>query len=403
VSARKRSRTTIALGLIENQNAKGEASYTSTVWATGERYTRTFTEVTRTQAKKLHIEHQHEVKNEGIKPARRDMTFLELKTEAFAYLQAEIDKDGGEANGVKPTTLRNYEIALKRIPNDPIWRVRLDKFDDTFAIGFLKRLRSQHKSDMNPKGYEWKTLHETATAVRTILRYGIEQRHLRVDPFGGVPRKYRIPQHANEENVKDALAPREIRMIVAAAKSDEFVEATDTLLSNLVIQAFCEGERIGETRHTRWRDCDLVYGILTTRGTKSVRSRKRPQAAQRETTTAWERQLEQELKKGLGNPDDYVYTLADGSGEPVTVDMARVAVERAGKIAGLGHITPMNARKSVATADHLAGVDDERSAAKLGHTKDVKMKHYVRPPHDLEALVADRDRRAAYLKLDEEG
>jgi hypothetical protein len=65
VSARKRSRTTIALGLIENQNAKGEASYTSTVWATGERYTRTFTEVTRTQAKKLHIEHQHEVKNEG--------------------------------------------------------------------------------------------------------------------------------------------------------------------------------------------------------------------------------------------------------------------------------------------------------------------------------------------------
>jgi integrase len=377
-------------------------SYFSQVFHQGETYPRTFKDCTRTEAKALHIKHQDEIKNDGHRPGDPKKSFRILKEEVFKEIAAEVARDGGESIGIKATTFRNYGIALRRIPeNDPIWNVKLRQFDGTFATGFCKRLRRLHKSPENAAGkYEWKTLHETVTAVRTILRYGFEAKDITIDPFQQVPRKWRIPQHANEENVKDALAPRELRAIVRAAKSDEFLAETDSLMSNLVIQAFCEGERIGETRLTRWRDCNTAFGILTTRGTKNVRSRKRPQAVQPETHDAWVRQLEHELGKGLGGEDDYVYTQADGSGEPLTVDMARTAVERAGRQAGLGHITPMNARKSIATADTLSGVDKERSAAKLGHTKGVKEKHYDRPPADLEALQMDRDKRAAYLNFE---
>lgn len=403
ITKRTRPRVKIAPGLWENQNASGPVSYTSTVHVDGKPITKTLRDMNRTEAKKKHLAHENEVKNEGKRPSRNDMTFAELRDEAFEEIEKAIVRDGAEAAGMSLRTLNNYRIALRRLPeNDVLFGTKLSKIaDEVFMTRLAKRLRALHKSDENPKGYEWKTVHETKTAIQRIFAYGREEGHMRgLDPFLLVPKKFGIPQRVNEENIREALAPSAVRRIIRAAQSQEFVEATDTLMSNLVIQAFCEGERIGETRHTRWRDVDTVFGILTTRGTKNLRSKKRPQAAQPPTVEAWHRQLEHEVAKGYGRPDDYVFTQADFSGDPITHDQARVAVERAGKLAGLGHVTPMNGRHSTVTADRLSGVDEKRSAAKHGHAVEVADQHYFQPPADIEALSLDRDKRAAYFNWD---
>jgi len=382
--------TPVVEGLRKKPTKKpGVWSYQSTVYFDGGSDQKSDSFTSDTAAKKWHRQRQHDL-DQGIKPARKDMTFAQLKDESWDKLI-----------GVSAETLRNYKSALKRIPeSDPIWRVRLDHFDAIFGRKFLARLLALVKSDENPDGYASTTINETWAVVRTVLRYGRDEGHMTIDPFAGTPRRLRPSQDADEENVKEALGPVELDRLIQTVQADAFVSATDTVYTNLIVQAFMEGERISETLGARWGvDVDLVDEILITRGTKTKKSKKRPQAAQPETVEAWERQLEVELAKGLGQEGDLVFT--DATGEPISRYAAREAVMRAGKLAGLGHVTPMNGRKTVATADDYAGVEGKLSADALGHSDLVARKHYRRSlkPSELVALRDMRDKRKRFFDL----
>jgi hypothetical protein len=114
------------------------------------------------------------------------------------------------------------------------------------------------------------------------------------------------------------------------------------------------------------------------------------------------RQLASEQAKGLGGFDDCVYTLADGSGTPINRYQLRNAIQRAGRIAGLGHdLTTMNMRKTTSTGDYYAGVSDEDSAAAHGHDVAVRRRHYVMPIETLEQLRSNAQKRADFFGLGE--
>lgn len=400
-SRRKRRREKIAPGLWKNFNADGSVTYRSILYIDGGESPETLTATTDAEAKKQHRKRQSDL-DVGIKPADKNLTFWKLKEQAFAYHRSEIERDGGKENGVCQSTLENYERALeKRVKEHPFARLPLSKIDEVQATKLLKYLRTFLKSDSNPKGLAPLTVNETFAAVRNVLRFGREEGRMTRDPFAGMPRRLRPKQEPLEENVKTPLAPGDLRRLLLATTTPEFLDATDTLLQNAVIQSALEGERASETCLTKWRDVDLVDGILTTRGTKSQRSKKRPQALQGPVLDALLRQLEHERAKGLGEADDYVYTLADGSGEPITRHMLRQAIIRAAKVAGLGHVTVMNMRKTTSTGDHYAGVSDEASAAAHGHDVPTRRKHYVMPIEALEQLRADADKRAGFLGLED--
>jgi integrase len=87
-----------------------------------------------------------------------------------------------------------------------------------------------------------------------------------------------------------------------------------------------------------------------------------------------------ERARGLGGDDDFVLTTR--TGRPLSQHNVCRMVRRAGKAAGLGHVTPKMLRTTVATAYAKAGVDRDEAAAITGHSTAVYDKHYVKPHRD---------------------
>jgi integrase len=87
-------------------------------------------------------------------------------------------------------------------------------------------------------------------------------------------------------------------------------------------------------------------------------------------------QLELEVAKGLGQPDDLIFTQA--SGRPMTRGLILKAVRRAARIAGV-KVTPKTLRTSFLTGAAHAGIAAVEIATKTGNSPAVIDRFYVKP------------------------
>lgn len=378
------SNVTLATGLVERTYASGKVVHRSTVYYDDTEKTETFSGLTRTEAKKLHRDRQHEV-DEGSRPTVAK-TLLEVRDEAFAFAQRQLDKKVDEPP-LRKGTLRNYKDAFRlRIEQMPIGKKKLSEIDQAVALRFLRELRECGRATNTQNG--------TVSALRFVLRYAREMKYMKLDPFAGIPKKEFPKQKPRKDWEAKTLGPTEISYLVEDIWTPAFLGATDTLYANAVILYVCVGMRLSELLALRWQDVDLVEGILHIRqqleAGEAAHVRANPTLVDLKAGEARDipmlpavseallRQLEHEQGKELGELGDFVFTSA--AGEVVTHDNMKSAVRRAGRVSRLGSgFGAQVLRRTFCSAAAGAGIPSVEAAKMTGHDPAVFDEFYAKP------------------------
>jgi len=374
-------KTTLATGLQEWRYTSGRVVYRSTVYIKRKGYLKTWEGINRSQAKTRHKKRDGGAAN-GDKPAER-LLLSEVKEECYSHLDDLAARHDGSAG-----TVENYRAAWKkRIAPKPIAEMRLDQIERADCLRFLRDLRKCGLSESTQNG--------TVTAVRVVLRYAREMNYMTTDPFAGIARtEFPSQTKKSEKGIPSrVLTNEEGRKLIEAARSEEFRKLTDTVFTNMVIVARFQGARNGEVCGLRWRDIDLIeerigftgqlkrghkaHEAVTIVPPKNKEEGERSPQMFTETWAALNDQLAHERSKGLGRPDDLVFTTAVG--DPITHRRLLSAVKRAGKLAGLGRVSVKDLRTSFVTVAVHAGIASVEIETMTGHTAAVIERFYAKP------------------------
>jgi integrase len=400
--------TLIAEGLYERVYSSGTIVHRSLVTTNGKKVLETFRGLNRTQAKAKHIERRDQG-NKGELRHAENVTLGQLRELAFTHYQGLIDLEG--ANGQRPpvnrASLANYRsawpkrISAYRVGNRSLDDVRLDDLDEKVIRGWFVWLAQQSVAPSTQNG--------TLSALRCALRFGRESRLMRHDPVRDLPTNERPSQKPRKGWKARVFSKSELTRVLEAATSDPFLAATETVFTHAIVVFAKTGLRLSELAGLRWRDVDLVEGVLNV-----VQQRERAKAAEpvaltdlksanseRElplgphTLAAFIAQLDLEQAKGRGGEDDFVFT--DFFGQPVTVEHLKSATRRATRIAGLGEHGPQVLRRSFATQLAHANIASVEGADMMGHGPDVFDGNYAKP------LRVTEQRKANVARLAESG
>jgi integrase len=395
-------RTPIAPGLEEVETATGRLSYRSTVYARDEQEQKTFSyggKQNRTQARIDHKQHavdflgeDPDAENEGA-----ELTVSDLLDKAYAYFETTVDLEDGYSQG----SIDNYKAAKRlRIDGQPIAKITLAELKRRDALNWLRWLKTVKLSGFTKNG--------TVTALRTGLRYAREQEWMEFDPFAGIKSEEFPAQEVETEPI--ALSNEEGLRFEEAVRSDEFRAAGDTDYSNLILVARLEGLRISELLGRKVKDVEwgfetdgetgelvevtklqvysqLKRGQVVTEPVSQKRLKNKKKGVRTielfpESAAYITNQLEVEAAKGLGRPDDLLFTNADGT--PICRHTVNRKVKRAAKIAGLDPALVMTKtlRTTLITGYAHAGVASVEIATKTGNSPAVIERNYVKPIRD---------------------
>lgn len=392
VSTQEYVEETLAPGLVERRYPSGKIVYRSAVYADGKRLFQKWEGITRTEAKKLHRQRQGDI-GKGARPAQA-RALADVMIEAYEYLDRE-----AERGKVSRGTIENYRAAWReRIAPHAIAKRRLDQLDRAICLRFLRDLRDCGKSSSTQNG--------TVSALRNVLRYARDMDYMPFDPFSGIATKEFPSQKPSTGTIARALDNDEALRLIEAARSEAFTEKTDTLYTNMIVVARYQGARNSEVCGLRWRDVDLIAERLgftgqLKRGQRvddpvTILAPKNGEKGERrprmfaDTWAALNDQLAHERAKGLGRPDDLVFTQANG--KPITKTRLLAAVRRAGELAGLGRVVPKDLRTSWVTGAAHAGMAPVEIAEWTGHTPEVVERSYVKPIRTAAQEEADMSR-----------
>ena len=373
----------------------GEVAHRSRVYVGKKQPLQTWRGLNRTQAKKKHNERLFKVGN-GEKPAER-LYIADVMVEAFDHLD-NLARRGDGSEG----TVGNYRSAWKkRIADEPIGSARLDQIDRAACLRFLRNLRDSDLASSTQNG--------TVSALRTVLRYAREMDYMTGDPFAGIARKEFPPQKPSTGIPSKALDNSEGQRLVEAARSEKFRAQTDSLYTNIVVVARYQGPRSGELCGLHWRDIDLLAEEISFIGQqardqkvgepvkivppKNKEAGKRKPRMHPEVWAALNDQLVHEQSKGLGRPDDLVFTTIVGG--PITRSTLLLAVKRAGKLAGLGRVVTKDLRTSWVTAAVHSGLAPVEIETMTGHTAAVVERFYAKPIRTAQQAKENVDRMVA--------
>lgn len=377
-------RVDVAPGLEERTTATGKTVWRSTVYAAGTQETKTLKARNRTEAKMLHRQHQVDFRERSGKVLAADYdpqrTVEQAVGAALEYFESTIGLDGGYSRGA----IDNYRSAFKqRIKGQPIAKVRLVDLEKPHALAFLRNLKRSGLAPFTQNG--------TVTALRTSLRYAREQDWMKTDPFLGIDRKKEFPKQ-KVKTEPQSLSADEVFKFMDAVGSAEFAASSDTDFRNVITVLRLEGMRVSELLGCRWNEVDWTEGRLLL-DDQLARDQKTTEAARwsrpknddkgvrnakvfAPSMEALANQLELEVAKSLGQPDDLIFTQA--SGRPMTRGLILKAVRRAAKIAGV-EVTPKTLRTSFLTGAAHAGIAAVEIATKTGNSPAVIDRFYVKP------------------------
>ena len=371
----------LATGLEEWTFQSGEVAYRSRITEGGKRLLQTWRGINRTEAKAKHKKREGNAVDGKKAPEKK--WIADVAVEAYAHLDdlAAINKG---SYGTVENHRRNWH---KRIETEPIGQMRLDQIERVDCLRFLRKLK---QSELAPS-----TQNGVVSALRVVLRHARDMDYMSNDPFAGIARGEFPSQTEKSEKGHQArvITNEEGQALIAAAKSEEFHKQTDTLFTNMVIVARYQGPRNGEVCGLRWCDVDLINERIGFNGqlkpghlAKAPVERVAPKNGEHgvraprmfsETWAALNDQLAHERSKGLGRPEDLVFTTIVG--DPITHRRLLCAVKRAAKLAGLGRVVVKDLRSSFVTAAVHSGLAPVEIETMTGHTATVIERFYAKP------------------------
>lgn len=392
----------LAPGLIERRYPSGKVVYRSSVYADGERFFRRWEGVTRTEAKRLHVAHGNEVKNDGARPGP-SLTLGQLRDEAFAHFETLIAQAG--KNGKKPR-IQSEALANHR----SAWRKRVTpymhgrkSFDEVKLADLDRKLARAWLTWLASTGVAPSTQNGTLSALRSVLRYARDNDYMTGDPFAAVPTEERPSQGPRGGWQARVFSQTELGRVVAAAHSPAFVEATPGVTLTHVIEVLAfSGLRLSEAAGLTWRHVDLVSKVLSVDQQRRVHKAAEPVMFKAPKSARGVRsqdmldplyeallaQLDHEQAKGLGRDDDLVFTTSLGT--PVGIEQIKSAARRATRIAGLGEHGPQVLRRSFATQVAHAHITSIEAEAILGHSAATFEDNYAKPLRDAEQRAENK-------------
>lgn len=340
--------------------------------------------LTVTEAKAKHEARRVEVR--GLRGAVTDQTLRFAMEQTVAYIRSEAQR-----KGLNETYAKTIELNFaKHVEPFGIADLKLSKFDESTALNFLRYLRAS--------GLTGGSQLAILNAVRRPLRHAREQGWMsrQYDPFKGHPRD-EYPRH--EDKDLPVLDDEQAASFIRAALSPEFRALSATDYSNAVLVNMLEGDRVSETIGRCWNDVDFETHEISINGQAAADlSGQRVQTKNRKTRTkhmhdlthaALVRQRQIEWSRSLGRANDPLFTKTDGT--PVNRwDLLR-AVKRAARLAGLGHITPRDLRRSLCTAMHHSGIAGAEAAGETGHTLETWTRYYAKRRNTQAQRVTNHD------------
>jgi site-specific recombinase XerD len=359
----------------------GRIVHKSRVYIGNKQPVKTWEGLTRTEAKRKHNDRLVKTAN-GEKPAQR-LLLSDVMVDAYEHLDSLAKR-----NEASRGTVKNYRAAWKkRIATQPIASMRLDQIDRAACLRFLRDLRKN--VDLGTS-----TQNGTVSALRNVLHYARDLDYMSVDPFSGIPSREFPPQKdPNPRRLSRRLSNGESQQLLAAARSEAFVEQTDTLFTNAIILLRYQGPRSSEALGLHWREIHLideqisfvgqlardqkVNDPVVIRPPKNGENGFRKPSMFPEVWSALNDQLLHEQGKGRGRPDDLVFTTA--TGQPMSRHSLLLAVRRAAALAGLGRVVPKDLRSSFFTAGVNAGISPAELSEMGGNTAAVVERFYAGP------------------------
>lgn len=166
-----------------------------------------------------------------------------------------------------------------------------------------------------------------------------------------------------------ALSPRDLGRLLAAAEGEDWISLRNTAMLNLMARA---GLRVGEVTALRADDLEINQrsGWVTIRGGKGNKTRRVPLNVEvRGALTAY-------LKTGRSSPDAL---FTSKTGQPLSNrDVQRLVADLARR-AGVQNVSPHTLRHTFATRAVEKGVDLATLSAMLGHSRLETTGRYLHP------------------------
>jgi integrase len=261
-------------------------------------------------------------------------------------------RDGTLANRsgrrYKPSTIRRYELALRRHILPTIGHLRLVDVDRA-------RVRTLIRA-WTLEGRDPSSIRNELDPLRVIFREAIEDSEVTVDPLV----KLTLPHgRGRRERVADR------------AEAQQLLDALPVAQRALWTCAFYGGLRRGELRALRWSDVDLDAGAIRVSRTmddKEGEVAAKTEAGERTVPLAGIlRRALVEHKLATGRSGDQL-VFGRTPADPFTSSTVGAHAYAAWKTAGLTRITLHEARHSAASYLIEAGLNDLELTAMIGHS-----------------------------------
>lgn len=346
-------------------------------------------EITVTEARKRHTKRRGEAKALSRPVIETGKTLRQAAEECWAHMRADLTDRNRNTDYVDISEGRFSNWVVKAGIAD----LKLEEFTRPVALRFLRWLKALDQSHSSRNGI--------LTTVRRVLRHAREMEMMEpsFDPFKGIARSEFPDQSKRAEGFEATVLDNDqVASFLRIVLGERFNKRTDTDYSNIVIVSLLEGHRSSEACGLRWSDWDpetqtlAVNGQLTRTGSGLVETKTgktRGHKVHAEVAKALTRQRQVEWAKRLGQDDDLIFTRADGS--PITRFHLAPAVKRAAKLAGLGHLTPRDLRRTFCTAVAHTSTPPVEAAARTGHSLRTWETHYVKPLQTAKQQTANQD------------
>lgn len=396
------SRAQLAPGLTEIKTATGVVKYVSTAYAHDTEEQKTYTNVGRAEAKRLHRQHQTDF--EGTDLASEidgEITLGAIRDLCWSHHESliAVEVSSGEKASLSADVLRGHKsqwatrITPYKVNGRSIDELAVKDISKRVARGWLKYLRTSHGEVAS------QTRNGAVSAMRNTLRYARDDDRMDYDPFHGIPSAEFPAQKTRPGWEAKVFTEEERALVIEAAQSQAFVEATPGVhLTEAVIFLAVTGVRLAEALGVRHRSVEMSDGDEGRVRVKIREQRIRHKADEpaetkphlkngeiaerltlstRALTEAMQRQTAHELGKGRGLGDELLFT--DAIGRPITDNMLKSAVRRACALAGLGSHGPQVLRRTLATNMAQRGGNSANGSAIMGHSQATFERDYVKP------------------------
>lgn len=330
-------------------------------------------------------------RDEGGTPLAGGSTTLdEIAARFFKDLEAKVEREDRADN-----TIRTYRNSYKNYL-EPYFRGsrKINTINDRMIARYVTAM-GERTSRYGTPMTNW-TILASLTPLRKMVKLARKEGAILIDPFDGLDSDDLVPSKRSENSKPRILRPDELRKLIDACPEGWRLPLTVLCFS---------GCRISELCGLTWGDVSLVERKITivkqraATGVKNkTRAKVKSKASERTMKmfdaayAALEEQYRVFVAKHDRQPADDEFVFATASGKSIDPANFRPrGVQRAGELAGLGHIIPHDLRHSVASLMADANVPVTVAARWMGHTVATFVDEYAHSYGDKledEALLA---------------